>query len=460
MSYEDFLAGKLALAPPEGISGEVEVNEALFPFQREIVRWALRRGRCAVFAACGLGKTLVSLEWAKHVMAHAGGRVLILAPLAVAQQTVREAERFKYAAAYARNEDESGDGTVVTNYERLDGFDLGAYSGVVLDESSILKSFMGSRKRALIEACRETPFRLCCSATPAPNDHVELGNHAEFLGVMESHKMLSRWFINDTSTFGTYRLKGHAIVPFWDWVASWAVCIDKPSEMGYSDEGFTLPPLELHQHILDVDVIEGRMDTLFRMPDLSATSIHREKRRTAADRAAKVAELVAAEPSEQWLIWCETDYEAKELRAVIPEAFEVRGPQSLAVKVQAAFDFLDGTTRVLLSKARIFGWGMNFQNCARVAFVGATFSYESFYQAVRRCWRFGQKRPVDVHVVMAQTERSIWGTLTQKRDGHDTMRKEMSAAMMRARAKEAAQNSYLPNVEMVIPSWLKSEEAA
>ena len=613
--YQTFLASKLALAPPEGLDLDVDLHEALFPFQAEIVRWALRRGRCAVFASCGLGKTIIALEWAKHVMAHAG-RVLILAPLAVAQQTVREAGRFGYSAAYARNEGEAGDGIVVTNYERLDAFDTDTYAGIVLDESSILKSFMGTRKRQIIAAFRETPYRLCCSATPAPNDHMELGNHSDFLGVMDSHKMLSRWFINDTSTFGTYRLKGHAVVPFWDWVASWAMCVDAPSEMGYSDDGFILPPLRLHQQILDVDVIEGRMDTLFRMPDLSATSIHREKRRTAPDRAAKVAELVAAEPDETWLIWCETEYEAKELRAVIPDAVEVRGSHKSSFKESAALWFTgayeeecqcqrrssvgnttaattrrtkastsapgpskrsttrrgarsmpatpntakiasdshangSGTTqgsdsqtdsaptdsrptnisessngkeavapsadettrttaaehgsmsttatsqggcegssarrvtsgsessemipavssgppctcgkltaerrRILLSKSSIFGWGLNFQHCARVAFIGATFSYESFYQAVRRCWRFGQKRPVDVHVVMAQTERSIWATLTAKRDGHDNMREQMSAAMVRARAKEAARESYQPTVPMRIPSWLATE---
>jgi hypothetical protein len=461
VSYEDFLRCKAVSAPEVGFDvAPDEIGEHLFPFQRDIVRWAAKRGRAAIFADCGLGKTAMQLEWARLVVEHTGGRVLILAPLAVSSQTVREGARFGTAVVYATDQEAAGDAPiVVTNYERLKRFDVSSFAGVVLDESSILKSFMGAVKRALVEACAPLRFRLACTATPAPNDHLELGNHAEFLGVMSSHEMIARWFINDTSTFGTYRLKGHAIEDYWDWVASWAQCIGAPSDIGHSDEGFVLPELRQIPHIIEVDLLADRGDSLFRVPDMSATAVHKEKRRTAAERAARVAEIVAAEPEESWIVWCDTDYEACELAARIPGATEIRGSHPLKRKEAAALDFVDGRLRVLISKPKIFGWGLNFQVSARVAFVGATFSYESYYQAIRRSWRFGQRRPVDVHVVMASTESSVWGVLTAKRDGHDEMRRQMSAAAQRAAAKDHVADRYRPQIPMRIPEWLRSEVA-
>lgn len=460
LAYADFLASKAAAAKPSGFASRLDDVPHLFAFQHHIVAWALRRGRAAVFADCGLGKTRIQLEWARRVAEHTGGRVLVLAPLAVAPQTIREAEACGIGLAYAKTQSDAADAQlVITNYERLDRFDVPSFSGVVLDESSILKSFMGARKRALVTACEPVPYRLACTATPSPNDHMELGNHAEFLGVMSSHEMLARWFINDTTSFGTYRLKGHAIGPFWDWVASWAVCCATPADLGYSDDGYILPELTLTPHTVEVDVIEDRGDMLFRVPDMSATAVHREKRRTVVDRARRVADLVQAEPGEPWLVWCETDYEADALLAVLPEATEIRGSHKTEQKERAALGFVDGSIRVLISKSSIFGWGLNFQHCARVAFVGATFSYESFYQAIRRSWRFGQSRPVDVHVVMARTEAAIWRVLSAKGDGHDEMRAQMSAAMRRAQAKESGLNYYQPRQRMRVPAWLTSEEA-
>lgn len=459
MSYADFLAQKLVTPIPTGLSADVEVHERLFPFQAHIVRWALRRGRAAVFAGCGLGKTGIQLEWARHVIAHAGP-VLIFAPLAVAQQTVREGRLLGLDVRYALDQADAGAAPlVITNYERLERFDVARYAGVVLDESGILKSFMGKTKRALLAACASTPWRLACTATPAPNDHLELGNHAEFLGVMSSHEMIARWFINDTSTFGTYRLKGHAVEAFWDWVASWAVCAASPSDLGFSDDGFDLPELRLVPHVLDVDVLADRGDTLFRIPDLSATSVHREKRRTLEERVARVVEVVAAEPGESWIVWCETNDESAALARAIPDAVEVRGSHASEVKERAALDFVEGRARVLLSKPSIFGWGLNFQHCARMAFVGASYSFEAFYQAVRRVHRFGQARPVEVHVVMASTEAPVWAVLSSKQVGHDEMRVQMSAAMRRAQALESPVEAYVPTVPMRLPSWLRSEAA-
>ena len=454
--YSDFIASKRVFVPASPVR-HAETSSLLFPFQREIVDWALARGRAAIFADTGLGKTLMELEWARHVAQH--GRVLIFAPLAVAPQTVREGLRFGIGVRYALDQADAGDARIViTNYERLEHFDLRAFVGVVLDESSILKSFMGKTKRALVDRCSSVRWRLACTATPAPNDHLELGNHAEFLGVMTSHEMIARWFLPDTSTFGTYRLKGHGIEPFWDWVASWAVCIARPSDLGYDDAGYILPDLHRIPHTVEVDTSTDTGGELFRTPDLSATGLHKEKRRTVDARAAKVNELVRAEKHETWLVWCDTDYEADALLEVLPKkgTVEVRGSHTREKKERAALGFVDGRIRALVSKPSIFGWGLNFQHCARQAFVGTSYSYEAFYQAVRRSWRFGQKREVDAHVVMASTEVALWAVLNAKRDGHEEMRGQMSAAMRRARAKASPRAVYAPEREMEVPRWLRS----
>lgn len=458
MKYEEFIAQKRIVVPDVGLAKTPPLNDKLFPFQKDVVAWALRRGRAALFEDCGLGKTIQQLEWSRCVAEHTGGRVLILAPLAVSGQTVREGKKFGIDVAYARGQGGATGAVTITNYEMLDHFDPGAFAGVVLDESSIVKAYTGATKTKLLERFAATPYRLACTATPAPNDHLELGNHAEFLGILTSHEMIARWFINDTSTFGTYRLKGHAVVPFWDWVSSWARCVGKPSDLGmaYSDDGYTLPDLKLTKHALEVDVTAGRGEMLFRAPDLSATSVHKEKRLTVRTRAAKVAELVRAEPDEQWLLWCETDYEADALREALPEATDVRGSDKLETKEAALLGFAAGDVRILLTKPRLAGFGMNFQNCARVAFIGPTFSFEQYYQATRRVHRFGQRRRVEVHVVMAQTEIEIWSILLRKAADHDAMKVSMFEAMRRAQAKEdRSAVAYCPTVKAKFPEWLK-----
>lgn len=457
--YDAFLAAKAPQIKPVGLARLPTISTALFPFQRDVVSWALAQGRAAIYADCGLGKTPMQLEWARHV-ADAVGRVLILAPLAVAQQTVREGAKFGINVTYARSGAEAPpSGVTITNYERLADFDASTFAGVVLDESGILKSYMGATKRRIVETFASHRFRLACSATPAPNDHLELGNQSDFLGVLTSHEMIARWFINDTSTFGTYRVKGHAVRDFWAWVASWARCFGKPSDLGeYSDDDYRLPELKIHQHVIDVDVIAGRGEALFRIPDLSATSIHKERRGTVAARAAKVAELVASEPGEPWVVWCETDYEADDLVAAIPGAVDVRGSQSLEAKERALLGFADGSIRVLITKPKIAGFGLNWQHCARVAFVGATYSFESFYQAIRRSYRFGQRRPVHAHVVMATTESAVWDVLTRKRDGHDEMKSAMFAAMRAAHSKsDDGAKDYQPRHDGCLPAWLFTE---
>jgi hypothetical protein len=353
-----------------------------------------RAGAGGAVRGLRLGKTRQQLTWAEAAARHVGGRALVLAPLAVGQQTVAEGERVGVPVKYAREQSEATELVTITNYERLAKFDTDKFAVVVLDESSILKNYSGKVKQQVARAFASTPFRLCCSATPAPNDHLELGNHSEFLGALTSHEMIARWFLPDTSTFGTYRLKGHAIEAFWNWVASWARCLGRPSDLGTqcSDDGYVLPGLEIVPEPVGVDVVSGReTGALFRAPTLSATQLHKEKRITAPARAARVAELVAAESAEPWLVWCDTDYEADALTAAIPDAVEVRGSDSIDKKEEALVGFASGAVRVLVTKPAIAGFGLNFQHCARQAWVGPTFSFERFYQGVRRSHRFGQR---------------------------------------------------------------------
>lgn len=463
MNYEEFVAKKLVLKSPTGLQDVPPLGDYLFPFQRALVDWCLRRGRAALFAECGMGKTRMQLEWARVVAERTGNPVLILAPLAVSQQTVREGEACGISVTYARKQEDVSGGIVITNYEMLSKFDATSFGGVVLDESSILKSYMGATKRALMAAFERTSFKLCCTATPAPNDHLELGNHAEFLNVLTSHEMIARWFINDTSTFGTYRLKGHAVESFWDWVASWARCASKPSDVGdFSDLGFVLPELKIVTHVLEVDAINGREEgQLFRDHKMSAANLHREKRMTVDARAAKVASLVNAEPSEPWCLWCETDYEADAIRKVLHEAVDVRGSMSLTKKEEALLSFVDGKTRVLITKPRLAGFGLNFQHCARVAYIAPSFSYESDYQSLRRFHRFGQKRQVEAHYVMAHTEVDVWGTMIRKAQQHEAMRAEMYAAMRRGQERvDNRATEYRPARKAALPSWVQSERKA
>lgn len=427
--YERFLASKRVAAAAVGFTvDEADLSPALFDWQRAIVRWALARGRAALFCETGTGKTRMQLEWARHVCARTGGDVLILAPLVVTFQTAREAaDKLGIAVTVAKSQSDVRPGITVTNYERLDAFDAGHFAGVVLDESSILKSFMGATKRALIESFAETPYRLACTATPAPNDHMELGNHADFLGVMRSGEMLMRWFINDTMAMGHYRLKGHAVRDFWDWVASWAVSLRRPSDLGYADDGYTLPPLDVRHETVTTDLTVDAGDRLFRLPDLNATGLHRELRLTAPARAERIASLVNAS-DEAWVVWCYTNYEADELTRRIPDAVEVRGNETPAAKERKLRDFTEGRARVIVTKPGLAGFGLNWQHCARMAFVGLSYSFEEFYQAVRRCWRYGQARPVEVVVCGAETEGALAATIARKMEAHDRMSEEMIAS--------------------------------
>ncbi len=458
-SYEDLLRRRGAAAPLRGLETIPTLCSAMFPYQRDVTAYLLACGRGAAFLDTGLGKSLVSLDWGRVIAEHTDKPVLMLAPLAVAPQHVREAHKFGLEARVVRDQSEVGPGVNVTNYAKVEHFDPSAFGGVILDESSIIKNFTGTTSRRLTSMFADTPFRLACTATPAPNDHMELGQHSNFLGVMPSNEMLSRWFIADQNNMGRYRLKGHAVKPFWNWVASWARCISKPSDLGYPDDGFVLPKLNLHRHIVRSDISVNAGDTLFRIPEMSATSIHQEKRLTADQRADKIAEIVNSEQGEPWVVWCDTDYEADALTARILGAVEVRGGMSDAVKEERLSGFSDGAVRVIVTKPSIGGFGLNWQHCARVAFVGLSFSYEQFYQAVRRCWRFGQTREVECHIAMADTERNIWDVVTRKSGDHEAMKLEMYAAMRRAHETREIKIDYEATQPARLPSWIMERVA-
>ncbi|MDE2468768.1 MAG: helicase, partial [Bradyrhizobium sp.] len=375
-------------------------------------------------------------------------------PLAVARQIEKEAHRFGYDARVIRSQDDAAHGINICNYDRLDHIDPDFFGVVSLDESSILKNFTGATTRRLISAFAAHRFRLCSTATPAPNDHMELGTHAEFLGVMNSNEMLSRWFKNDTSSASqVWRLKGHAVNDFWDWVASWSRCAGSPADLGFDGSRHVLPPLNLIRHKVDAEDVAA--DGMLFSADVSATTMHAVKRKTASARAKIVADLVSEDANEPWVLWCDSDAEADALLSAIPDAGEVRGSHSPDKKESTLAAFADGSVRYLIAKPSSCGFGLNWQHAAKVAFIGRSFSYESWFQAVRRCWRFGQTRQVDVHLIVAEGEDQIGRVISRKSAGHETMKRAMAESMKRSRAA-VAQNKvpYHPNHQARLPSWL------
>jgi hypothetical protein len=417
-TYQAFLESKRFSVAPSGMAVD-EIHPVLFPFQRDITRWALRMGKACIFADCGLGKSLMQLEWARHV-----GNVLILAPLAVAPQLAREGEKIGLAARVCRSRDDVRPGVNITNYEMLHHFDPDDFDGVVLDESSILKAYDGKTRTEIITAFRNVPYRLACTATPAPNDHMELGNHAEFLGVMTRTEMLSTFFVHDGGETQKWRIKGHAEGKFWEWVASWAVVLRRPSDLGYEDKGFVLPPLTIREEIIQSGKpVEG---ALFPM-EAQSLQERRQARRCSLDaRVARCAELVNA-TDRPFLVWCDLNDESAALTKAIPGAVEVRGADSPEHKTDSLLGFAEGHIRVLVSKPSIAGFGMNFQVCADMVFAGLSDSYESFYQATRRAWRFGQKNPVNVHVIIGSQETSVLSNIKRKQADLEKLQEGMVA---------------------------------
>jgi len=428
MDYDQFITEKTRRFTSHGFE-PLSITAPLFDWQAHVIKWAVRNGRAALFEDCGLGKTAQQLEWASQVCRHTGGSVIILTPLSVARQTANEAAKFGIAATVAESQDDvTSPGIWITNYEKLEKFDAAQFVGVVLDESSILKNFTGKMRQLLTATFSETPYRLCCTATPSPNDYTEFGQHADFLGVCSPAQMLATFFINDTFSTGDWRLKKHAEKEFWAWLASWAACISKPSDIGFDDTGYDLPPLNLQTITVEVDHSKGAAEgELFRHATLSATTMHSDMRLTVNDRVERLADLVNSS-DESWLVWCNTNEESEMLARYIVGSTEIQGSHTAKRKEQAADDFVSGKIRVLISKSGIFGYGMNFQNCCHVAFVGLSYSFEDFYQALRRSYRFGQTREVHAYIIQASTEGAILKTIQRKIEQHTAMQERMKIA--------------------------------
>ena len=453
-AYEDFLARKRIVDPSTGLDCIPSLHTAMFPFQRDIVSWALRRGRAALFAGTGLGKSLMELSWADAVHRETGKDILHLAPLAVSAQLVREAEKFGITARQGRSQVDVTSGITITNYQKVDHFDLAKFGGVILDESSILKSTTGHYRTSLISACRDIPFRLAATATPAPNDFMELGNHAEFLGVMSYTDMLATFFTHDNGDTQKWRLKGHAENDFWKWMASWAVMIRKPSDLGYDDGAYDLPPLDQVHHTVRL----GATADGFLGPQAATLQQRIAARRdSVVDRVAYAASITPTNRPFVW--WCNLNAESETLCKAIPGAVEVRGSEKEDAKERKLIDFSEGRIRVLVTKPSICGFGMNWQHCADTGFVGLNDSFEQIYQATRRFWRFGQSKPVTAHFIAAETEGAVVANLRRKEADAD----RMAAAMVMHMADLSARDirgqvrdrpNYDPQKPMIIPAWL------
>lgn len=420
-TYEEFLARKTRRHLPTGLADIPELHNDLFEWQRDIVAWALRKGRACMFEDCGLGKTFQQLEWARCVP----GDVLILTPLAVSHQTEREAERWGIDAKVSRDGSKAGPITI-TNYERLHRFDVSDYVGLVLDESSILKSHDGKTRTTIIDAAQSVPYRLACTATPAPNDHMELANHCEFVGAMTRSEMLATYFVHDGSSTQSWRLKGHAVDDFWRWVATWAVWVRTPEDIGYANDGFDLPPLNVHEHVIVTNITED--GELLPLPAMSLNDQRRARRQTISDRVSQVADIVNGS-DEPWVIWCELNDEGNALASMIDGAVQVAGADSDEAKSQRLNGFVMGEFNVLVTKPKIGGFGMNWQHCSNMAFVGLSHSWEQFYQAVRRCWRFGQEKPVDVHIIATDRNLAVLENIKRKQEQADEAAAQTVAAM-------------------------------
>lgn len=472
-TYKDFLATKAIKALPRGISRPVKMASALKPFQADVVRWALAQGSAAIFAGTGLGKTLMQLAWADAMQVHTGKPTLIMTPLAVSHQTVNEAKKFKIkSVAYAADQSQAKTTIVVTNIDRAEKFDMGAFGAIVVDESSILKATDSKTRARLTELCASVHYRLCCTATPAPNDFVELGSHSEFLGVLNAKEMLATWFVHDGSGKATngenhgskpiaeWRLKRHAERDFWRWVSTWAVMIRHPRDIGYDEPGYDLPPLVKHQITVPMPyeaAVSAGM--LFAMEARTLQEQRAAARASIDSRVAAVAELVNTQTDRQWLVWCHLNDEADALVKAIPDAVEVRGTDDPEIKTERLLGFADKKFRVLVTKSKIAGMGMNYQSCHSMAFVGLNNSFEQVYQAIRRCWRFGQTKPVDVYMVAAETEGAVVANLEAKEKAADHMGAQLAAHMadltQRALKQSETRQMTAHSAKMELPTWLQ-----
>ena len=438
LEYSQFLAKKMFTDVKSGFIID-NVNMNLFDFQREIVKWACKKGRAAIFMDTGLGKTLTQLSWSHEVSIHENGYVIIVAPLCVSQQTVMEGKRFGIDVSYCRNQLDadkamlSGNRLIITNYEMMRYFDPSKFVGVVLDESSILKSHDSKTRAMVTDMFSKTPYRLSCTATPSPNDQMELGNQSEFLGIMKSSEMLAMFFTHDGSDTSKWRLKGHGATKFWEWLSTWAVCIKSPSDIGFDGINYKLPSLNMHEHLVDCEFIPD--GELFAVVANSLSERRQAKRQSIGNRLQSACNLIMDDynlTGDKWIKWCHLNSEHELLEDTFKElAFSVKGSMPIDKKEKEILGWLNGDRPFIISKPSILGFGLNFQVCHKMAFVGLDDSYEMFYQAIRRCYRFGQKHPVHVHLFGSESEGAIRANIDRKQRQSD----EMSLSMVGHMAK-------------------------
>lgn len=459
MQYTEFLKQKTKVIPPAGISAPPPANENAFDFQADIVNWALRRGRSALFAGTGLGKSLMELSWANAIYEAEKQKTIIFTPLAVAAQMKREAKKFGIDADVVHDSDESDCPIQITNYQKIDHFDLSKYGAVVLDESSILKNYAGHFRTRLIAECRQIPLRLAATATPSPNDYMELGNHAEFCGIMSYTDMLSTFFVHDGSSTQNWRLKGHAEDKFWQWMASWSVMLQSPSDIGYDGSKYILPKLHQIQHTVDAEY-KANIDTglLFPVQAQSMSERLKARRATINDRVDYAADMINGS-KDIWVIWCNLNDESAMLCEKIQGAVEITGSMSDEKKEDILEQFAAGNIEKLVTKPSICGFGMNWQHCNNTCFVGLNDSFEQIYQAVRRFWRFGQTKEVYAHFIASEIEGQVVANIKRKeaqaQHMADQMIKHMSdlcADNIRGAVRDTL--SYQPQNKMEIPSWI------
>jgi len=458
MEYNEFLKAKVTSIPPSGINEFDQLATGMFDHQTAITKWALRRGRAAIFAGTGLGKSIMQLSWAKQVSHHTGKPVLILTPLAVTHAIKKDANKFGIEATIVKVEDDVTNGVNITNYQKLSHFDMSQFSGVVLDEASILKNEKGAYRTKLINDCKEIPFRLCATATPSPNDFMELGNQSEFLGIMSYTDMLAMFFVHDGGSTQNWRLKGHAEDRFWQWMCQWAVMLRQPKDLGFDNTGYDLPKLHNIQHLVDVeynpDIETGH---LFPIEAASMQERLSARRTSVADRVKLAASITPHDRPFVW--WCNLNSESQMITKLIPGSVELSGSDSEDQKEKKLIDFSEGRIRCLVTKPKICSQGLNWQHCADTGFVGLNDSFEQVYQAVRRFWRFGQEKEVTVHFIASELEGAVVSNIKRKERDMIRMGDALVRHMSDITSAELAGTKrdtldYLPIEKMEIPKWM------
>jgi len=454
-SYIRFLESKQKNIYTTGINIKFdEINKSCFDFQKHCIQKSLNKGAFALFEDCGLGKTLQQLEWCKWVSNFTNKPVLILTPLSVVGQTIQESLKFGYIKAEKlsiENQDRLNPITYITNYEQLENIDASLFSGIALDESSILKNFEGKTRNLIIEKFASTPFKSCWTATPSPNDPMELGNHSEFLGIMTRNEMLSMYFVHDGGDTSKWRIKGHAEIKFWEWVSTWAIMINKPSDIGFSDDGYNLPPLNMIEKTIQTECRENGM--LFNEIAVSATNYNAELRMTKIQRMEEVIQIVN-NSDENFIIWIKQNEEGDYLKKMIPGSIEVKGSDSIEYKENKLLGFANNEFRVLITKTKIAQFGLNYQNCGNQIFASLDFSFESLYQAIRRSHRFGRKLPVNIYIITTDTMQNVIQNIKHKQILFTRMQNHMIVAMKKVSESTFSKKEF-KECKIQLPTFIK-----